>query len=105
MATTQRYRRTKAEIRSFKDQLWALLAEQHPATVRQVFYLAETRGLVPKVEHGYDAVGRYLVQMRTDGKVPFSWIADNTRWMRKPDSYSSVETALRTTARTYRRAL
>src|SRR5437764_8096559 len=103
MATAGRKRRTNAEIRALKGRLHAILAEQHPATVRQVFYLAETRGLVPKTEQGYDAVGRYLIQMREQGEVPFDWVADYTRWVRKPTSHPSLEEALREAARTYRR--
>jgi hypothetical protein len=37
--------------------------------------------------------------------IPFSWIADNTRWMRKPRTYTGPEQALRHTAETYRRDL
>lgn len=37
--------------------------------------------------------------------VPFAWIADNTRWTRKPETWASLEAALTNTARTYRRAL
>lgn len=102
---TKRKRRTNAEILHIKDQLHGILSEQNPATVRQSFYLTETRSLVPKTEQGYDAVGRYLIQMRKDGVIPFGWISDNTRWMRKPQSYSSLEEALRNTVRTYRRNL
>src|SRR5262245_61221063 len=61
--------------------------------------------MVPKTEAGYDLVCRDLLQMREAGEVPFSWIADNTRWMRKPDSYGSAQAALREVARGYRRSL
>lgn len=37
--------------------------------------------------------------------VPFDWIADNTRWTRKPTTFDSMEAALKNTAETYRRAL
>ncbi len=37
--------------------------------------------------------------------MPFSWIVDNTRWMRKPRAFESVEDALKDTADFYRRAL
>jgi hypothetical protein len=37
--------------------------------------------------------------------IPFDWIADNTRWTRKPTTFASTEAALRNTAETYRRAL
>lgn len=37
--------------------------------------------------------------------IPFGWIADNTRWMRKPRTWDSVEEALQNTAKFYRRRL
>lgn len=75
-------------------------------TVRQVFYRAVSRGLVEKRESEYKGtVGRLLTEMRLDGTLPFHWMADNTRWMRKPTTFDSIEDALRHTARTYRRSL
>ena len=43
--------------------------------------------------------------MRRDGEIPFGWIADNTRWMRKPRTYSGLEELLHSTAQTYRRSV
>jgi hypothetical protein len=40
-------------------------------------------------------VDRVLVKMRREGRPPYNWISDNTRWMRKPRTYSSLEEALR----------
>ena len=37
--------------------------------------------------------------------IPYGWIADSTRWMRKPKSYSGLVDMLSTTRDTYRRAL
>jgi hypothetical protein len=44
----------------------------------------------------------HLVFMRRDGDMPYGWLADNTRWQRKPKSYSSVAHALKETAKFYR---
>jgi hypothetical protein len=74
-------------------------------TVRQVFYQATVRGLVEKSERGYDKVQVDLTIMRRAGELPYNWLAGNTRWQRKPRSYSSVDEALAETARLYRRAL
>jgi len=76
-----------------------------PCTVRQAFYQATVRGVVPKTEAGYDKVGRLLVEMRLDGSLPWEWIADNTRWMRKPRTYGSLEDAATWWAAGYRRDL
>jgi hypothetical protein len=38
-------------------------------------------------------------------EMPFDWIADNTRWMRKPRTFTSPEAAVQHTAEHYRRDL
>jgi hypothetical protein len=102
-----------------------------PMTVRQVFYRAVSARLVHKTEAEYNqTVGRLLTEMRLAGvdwqlkevldlfeelfngkkakptvTMPFDWIVDNTRWMRKPSTWDSVEAALKDTAELYRRRL
>jgi hypothetical protein len=91
-----------------REQLYETLASGHPMTVRQVFYRMVSRpdALIQKTEAEYkQTVGRLLVEMRLDGEIPFGWVADNTRWMRKPRTYGSLEDVLRHTAQTYRRDL
>jgi hypothetical protein len=73
--------------------------------VRQVHYQLVTRGAIAKTEQDYKSVCRLLVEMRRAGRVDYHAIADNTRWMRKPSSWLSLEAALEQTHRTYRRAL
>jgi hypothetical protein len=86
--------------------LFEILADQHPATVRGTFYQAVSRGLVAKTEAEYKTtVGRLLTEMRRAGRLPYGWLADNTRWMRKPRTYRSLQDMLDLTAQTYRRAL
>jgi hypothetical protein len=63
-------------------------------------------GAIAKTEGEYKAtVCRLLAEMRRDRQIPFRWIADNTRWQRKPRTYSGLDQALRQTAETYRRAV
>jgi hypothetical protein len=100
-------RRTRDEMALVRAHLYSILAGIESAmTVRQVFYQAVSRGVIAKTEGEYKStVCRLLTDMRLDGVIPFGWIADNTRWMRKPRTYSSMESALETTASTYRRQL
>jgi hypothetical protein len=46
-----------------------------------------------------------LTLMRRAGSLPYDWLADSTRWQRKPRTFGSVEEALEDTARLYRKAL
>lgn len=98
-------RRTSADIEHLRRLLRDVVAEQRPMTVRQVFYQLVSRGAIAKTENEYkQTVIRLLGEMRMAGRIPFGWIADNTRWMRKPTTYSSLEEALLRTASFYRRA-
>ena len=72
---------------------------------RQVYYQATVRGLIDKTEAGYRQVQTDLVKMRRDGALPYNWLADSTRWQRKPTTYRSVKEALEDTARFYRKDL
>jgi hypothetical protein len=76
-----------------------------PMTVRQVFYQATVQDLVEKSEAGYCKVQTDLVQMRKSGMLPYNWLADNTRWQRKPATFSNPEQAILQTARFYRKSL
>lgn len=48
---------------------------------------------------------RNVLELRNAGRLPWDFIADSTRWQRKPETWDSAEDALRVTARTYRRNL
>ena len=113
-------RRTKKEMAEIRDAIYFLLASDNPMTVRQVFYRLVSNGVIQKTENEYKrTVTRLLTEMRLNHidlfdtvnpilssfftencmpSIPFSWIADNTRWMRKPKTYSGLEHMLEKTA-------
>jgi hypothetical protein len=101
----KRVRATKAEVEERREALLAIVEGGRPMTVRQVFYQATVRGLVEKAESGYGKVQTDLTVMRRAGELPYDWLADNTRWQRKPRTFRSVEEALRDTAAFYRKNL
>jgi len=98
-------RSTKAEIETRRKGLRDIVRAMRPMTVRQVFYQATIRGLVPKDESGYDKVQTDLALMRRNGDLPYDWLVDNTRWQRKPLTYADPADALRHMATTYRKDL
>lgn len=104
-SSIKRQRSTKAEVEARRKALFEIVAEMRPMTVRQVFYQAAVRGLVEKAESGYAKVQTDLTLMRREGILPYDWLADNTRWQRKPRTFDSVEDALNETARFYRKSL
>jgi hypothetical protein len=101
----KRRRATKAEVEARREALLEIIEAGKPMTVRQVFYQATVHGLVEKAESGYAKVQTDLVLMRRTGELPYDWLADNTRWQRKPRTFDSVEDALRNTAALYRKSL
>src|SRR5271154_2557906 len=101
----KRARATKAEVERRRLELHAIIEAMRPMSVRQVFYQATVKGLVEKSEAGYAKVQTDLTLMRRDGELPYDWLVDNTRMMRKPRSVSSIKQALDDTARLYRKNL
>ncbi len=89
-----------------RDAIVTLFEAEAPMTGRQVFYRLVGLGCIAKREPEYKhTVIRLLGEMRLDGTLSFDDIADNTRWMRKPQTHGSVAAMLSETARVYRRAL
>jgi hypothetical protein len=103
--TIKRNRRSKAEMSQLDEHLLSLLEEDHPQTVRGTFYQATVRGWVPKTEKGYRTVQRALMLLRERDELPFTHIADSTRWMRKPKSFDDMDEALFDASRFYRKAI
>jgi hypothetical protein len=88
-----------------RQALLEIVEAMTPMTVRQVFYQATVHGLVEKTEAGYNKIQDDLVRLRKAGRLPYHWLADNTRWQRKPETFDSIEQALAETARFYRKSL
>jgi hypothetical protein len=104
--TIKRFRRTKSAIATIRESIHKVLVEANPQTVRQVFYALTVRGVIKKAEAEYQrTVVRLLTEMREAGEIPFDCIADNTRWMRKPATFTGLDACLKSTSNFYRRDL
>jgi hypothetical protein len=102
----KRRRSTRAEVEARRAALFAIVDAGKPMTVRQVFYQATVHDLVPKTEEqGYRIVQNDLVIMRRTDELPYNWLADNTRWQRRPQTFSGIAAALHDIAALYRKAL
>jgi hypothetical protein len=104
-ASRLRRRATPDEMRERSAALLEIVGESPPMTARQAFYLATVRGIVEKTEAVYDRIQRQLVALRMTGALPFEWIADHTRWQRRPRTFDTPADALSETARFYRKSL
>ncbi|MBX3420531.1 MAG: DUF2399 domain-containing protein [Pirellulaceae bacterium] len=91
---------------SLRQGIYDLAKEFQPLTVRQLFYRAVAANLIDKTQKAYNQdIVRLVGLMREEGRLPFEWVIDNTRWMRKPRTYGSLESMLYHSQRTYRRAI
>lgn len=104
-ASTVRTRRTRTELDALDDVIVAEVAENAPMTLRGVYYRCVSVGAVDKTVTAYRAVGRRLLALRRNGRVPYSSITDGTRWITKPASWSDLDTMLDDAAASYRRQL
>ena len=100
-----RVRATRNQVEQRRADLLQIVYGARPCTVRQVFYQATVRGIVEKSEAGYGKVQHDLVLMRRADELPYNWLADNTRWQRKPRTFDGVADAVTQTAKFYRKAL
>jgi hypothetical protein len=98
-------RRSQGQIEALKDAIYEVTFEIKPASVRQVYYQLVTRGTIDKTEAEYKTIVRLLTIMRKAKHLPYGWLADSTRWMRKPSTHANLATMLEEQARFYRRAL
>jgi len=100
----KRFRRTKAEIEALRKALYEIVAENQPVTVRGAFYLASSRGVIPKSENqGYRPVQRELLKMRREGAIPWGWITDGSRARLGYRRYGGLEYYAKQVAANYRR--
>ena len=77
-----RPRRTAARIERLDQQITAVLDEDHPQSVRHVFYRMTDPRLpepVEKSDAGYRHVQDRCVKLRRCGHIPYAWIADTSR--------------------------
>ena len=100
--------RTESQVTEARSAILELLGKENPMTVRQTFYAllglatdvydrrehARTT-IICKDERDYKGfVMRLLGEMREDGSLPWEYISDESRWMRKPESYPDLHGAL-----------
>jgi CRISPR/Cas system-associated endoribonuclease Cas2 len=100
-------RATQAEMEERAEFLIAYAEQYGPVTSRQLYYQSVVHGLpgIEKDDRGYDKIQRQVLNLRREGRLDYDWIADATRWMRKPTSFDGPEQALDHWSRFYRKDL
>ncbi|CAA9892674.1 conserved hypothetical protein [Candidatus Methylobacter favarea] len=81
-STVKIQRRSQARLDQLDQQIIDVLKEDHPQSVRHVFYrMTDPRLLEPveKSDRGYRHVQERCVKLRRSGRIPYNWIADMSR--------------------------
>ena len=103
-----RTRRTKAEVSQLESQILEILEEDHPQSVRHVFYRTTDPRLpvsIDKSETGYKQVQQRLVEMRRRSRLPYGWISDSSRTGYFTAEYDGLGQYVAVAAALYRRAI
>jgi len=104
LVAPRRGRGKSAQNLELIDAARAILAEIQPASVRAVCYRLFTAGLIPDMsKNATNRVGSQLTWAREQGRIPWSWISDDTRHIARPNTWDSPSDLLDAAARQYRR--
>lgn len=103
--TIKRDRRSKDRMTMLDAQIMAVLREDHPQSVRHVFYRMTDPRLsepVEKSDRGYRHVQGRCVKLRRAGLIPYNWIADMSRQGYFTNTYSDAGDFIRQMGGLYR---
>ncbi|EQD63597.1 hypothetical protein B1B_06961, partial [mine drainage metagenome] len=101
----RRPRRSPAAVGQLDAQIMAVLREDHPQSVRHLFYRMTDPRLpepVEKSDRGYVAVQRRCVAMRRTGKLPYGWLTDTGRMGYFVNTFTGRADFIRSMAGLYR---
>jgi hypothetical protein len=104
-AVTGRRRSTKAELAAIDAAILEYARALRPIANRQLFYQCVVAGIVEKTEAASRLVGRRCTLLREAGRLPWSWIVDETRSLYQVPSWPGISTLLNSAAAQYRRSL
>jgi hypothetical protein len=103
--TLKRRRRTDDQLELLDAQIVTVLQEDHPQSVRHIFYrMTDPRLLEPveKSDRGYRHVQDRCVKLRRSGRIKYSWIADLSRQGYYTNTFSSASDFITSMAGHYR---
>jgi hypothetical protein len=103
--TISRTRRTNVQMAVLEAQILAILEEDHPQSVRHIYYRMTDPRLeehVEKTESGYRQIQHIVLKLRRQGTLPYGWISDSTRRGYFVNTYRSAGDFLRRVVSLYR---
>jgi len=68
-----------------------ILEQEHPVTIRHLYYCLIGQSILTKEEEGYDKLVNIIKRARLSGLVPWNWIIDTSRRVLQVSLYDSVK--------------
>ncbi|MBN1491208.1 MAG: hypothetical protein JXA69_14945 [Phycisphaerae bacterium] len=99
----RRRRRWHPPKRALHEAVLPILEDEHPMTLRQLYYRLVSAGALPATKSGYDELKRLMRDLRMDGDISLDWIVDNARSTSKPSSWSGLADFAETVQSAYRK--
>lgn len=104
----KRRRRSRAAVDALEAEILDVLNEDHPQSIRHIFYRLTDPRLpepVEKTDRGYAQVQHRITEMRRAGRLPYDWITDSTRIGWHVPTYGNAAEYLESVAGLYRQNL
>ena len=101
----KRRRRTRSQVEQLREQITTVLENDHPQSIRHVFYrMTDPRLLEPveKSDQGYAQVQHQITVMRRNREIPYGWITDASRRGYHVATYGDAQEFIRNVAGLYR---
>jgi hypothetical protein len=83
--------------------IWKICETREPLTVRSAYYMAIGHKIIVKDDKHYPKIQGPVAAMRLAGVLPWSWIVDESRWRRRPQTFDSLEEAIQDASLRHRR--
>ncbi|MDB5743068.1 MAG: hypothetical protein JWR68_1383 [Polaromonas sp.] len=103
--TIKRDRRTKDRMDTLDAQIMTVLSEDHPQSIRHIFYRMTDPRLpepVEKSDRGYRHIQSRCVLLRRAGLIPYHWIADMSRHGYHVNTFGDAADFVRSVSGLYR---
>jgi hypothetical protein len=91
--------------RGLREAAVAILGDEHPMTLRQLYYRCVSAGHLANSQAEYKRLGKVMARLREAGEVPLTWIVDHVRATLKPSSWSGLADFGETVRHAYRKDL
>ncbi len=87
----------------FIEKALSILKDEHPMTVRQLFYRLVSAGVIENTKDRYQYVSRMMTKARRDDRCPYEWLVDRSRPTYQPNAFENPAAYAEAVKRSYRK--